>query len=97
MQIKYLGAFPVARCQRLAHNAAMTENIGPSRIAPYPIAVIMERVRLDNRWATEQWEAKGVVRDETPPGSGERVIVRDERVTPGPVPGIRAQAASRRG
>ena len=61
MQIKYLGGFPIARCQRLAQNAAMTENTGPSPIAPYPIAVIMERTRLANRWATERWEAKGVV------------------------------------
>lgn len=53
----------------------------PSRIAPYPIAVVMERVRLSNRWATERWEAKGVVRDVSPPGSGERVIVSDERIT----------------
>jgi hypothetical protein len=53
----------------------------PSRIAPYPIAVIMERVRLANRWATERWEAKGVVRDLAPPGSGERVIVSGERIT----------------
>ncbi len=88
MEIKYLGVFPIARCQRLAQNAAMTENIGPSRIAPYPIAVIMERVRLNNRWATEKWEAKGVVRDETPSGSGERVIVRDERATQVLFPGF---------
>jgi hypothetical protein len=81
LQIKYLGAFPIARCQRLAQNPAMTENAGPSRIAPYPIAVIMERVRLANRWATERWEAKGVVQDPMPPGSGERVIVNDERIT----------------
>jgi hypothetical protein len=50
------------------------------RKAPYPIAVIMERVRLANRWATERWDAKGVVRDASPAGSGERVIVRDERM-----------------
>jgi hypothetical protein len=56
----------------------MAENTSPSRIAPYPIAVIMERVRLTNRWATERWEAKGVVRDVMPAGSGERVIVDDE-------------------
>jgi hypothetical protein len=41
----------------------------------------MERVKLSNRWATERWEAKGVVRDPTPSGSGERVIVSDERLT----------------
>jgi hypothetical protein len=52
-----------------------------SRVAPYPIAVIMERVRLVNRWATERWEAKGVVRDVMPPGASERVIVSDERIT----------------
>lgn len=40
----------------------------------------MERVRLDNRWATERWEAKGVVQDTQPPDSSERVIVSDERM-----------------
>jgi len=59
----------------------MVENAGPSRIAPYPIAVIMERVKLANRWATERWDAKGVVRDLTQPGSSEQVIVSDERTT----------------
>lgn len=57
------------------------DTTSPSRIAPYPIAVIMERVRLANRWATERWEAKGVVRDLSPPGSGERIIVNDEHTT----------------
>jgi hypothetical protein len=60
----------------------------PSRVAPDPIAVIMERVRLANRWATERWEAKGVVRDVMPPGSGERVIVSDERITQIVFPGF---------
>ena len=41
----------------------------------------MERVKLANRWATERWDVKGVVRDTSPPGSGERVIVSDERIT----------------
>jgi hypothetical protein len=81
LQIKYLGANPVARHRRLAHNSTTMDANLPSRTAPYPIAVIMERVRLANRWATERWEAKGVVRDVTPPGSGERVIVNDERIT----------------
>src|SRR5262245_51037022 len=53
----------------------------PRRTAPYPLAVIMERVRLNNRWASERWEAKGVVRDVTDPGSGERVIVSGEAST----------------
>lgn len=29
----------------------------------FPIAVILEKVRLDNRWASEKWEAIGVVAD----------------------------------
>ena len=81
LEIKYLGAFPVARHGPVAHNAGMAEKTGPSRLAPYPIAVIMERMRLANRWETDRWEAKGVVRDESPSGSGERVIVSDERMT----------------
>jgi hypothetical protein len=81
LQIKYLDAFPVARPQGVAHNAAMAESAAPSRLSPYPVAVIMERVRLANRWATDRWEAKGVVRDVTPAGSGEQVIVSDEHVT----------------
>lgn len=79
LQIKYLDVFPVARSRRLAHNSTTMDATPSSRIAPYPIAVIMERVRLANRWATERWEAKGVVRDMSPPGSAERVIVNDER------------------
>lgn len=81
MQIKYLAAFPVACPECVAHNASMLENTAPSRFAPYPIAVIMERVKLENRWGTERWEVKGVVRDASPPGSRERVIVSNERVT----------------
>jgi hypothetical protein len=88
LQIKYLGAFRVAPCRRLAHNSMTMEANPPSRIAPYPIAVIMERVRLANRWNTERWEAKGVVRDLAPPGSGERVIVSDERITQMLFPGF---------
>jgi len=88
LQIKYLDTFPVARRRRRAHNARMVENAGPSRIAPYPIAVIMERVKLANRWATERWDAKGVVRDVMPAGSGERVIVSDENLTQILFPGL---------
>ena len=59
----------------------MAENIASSRIAPYPVAVIMERTLSGHRWASERWEAKGVVRDVMPAGSGERVIVSDEKIT----------------
>jgi hypothetical protein len=57
----------------------MAENTAPNPVAPYPVAVIMERVRLADRWGTERWDAKGVVRDTGPPGTGESVIVADER------------------
>ena len=59
----------------------MTEATSASKLAPYPLAVIMERVKLDHRWASERWEAKGVVRDAMPAGSGERVIVSGEKIT----------------
>ena len=49
--------------------------------ATYRLAIIMERVVLDNRWAAEKWEAKGAVRDVSPPGSAEHVIVREEKLT----------------
>ena len=59
----------------------MTENSAPSRVAPYAIGVIMERVRLNDRWDTERWEAKGVVRDAGAQDAGEQVIFSDERST----------------
>ncbi len=46
--------------------------------ATYPIAVIMERIKLANLWLPYRWEAKGVVRDIFPVGSSDRIIVRDE-------------------
>lgn len=58
----------------------MAETPTPDNRAPYPLAVIMERVRLDDRWASERWEVKGVVQDVMPPGSGDRVIVRDDKI-----------------
>jgi hypothetical protein len=91
LEIKYLGVFPVARRQCLAHNLLMTQHTGPSPIAPYPIAVIMERVKLANRWATERWDAKGVVRDTMPSGSGERVILSSENLTQALFPGFTLQ------
>lgn len=46
-----------------------------SHVTRTTLAVIMERTALHNRWASERWEAKGVVRDATPAGAGSRVIV----------------------
>lgn len=69
----------------------MVEPTRPSPVAPYPIAVIMERLKLANRWATERWDAKGVVRDTLPPGSGERVIMSSENLTHVLFPGFTLQ------
>jgi hypothetical protein len=48
----------------------------------------MERVTLTNRWATERWEAKGVVPDGAASDNGERVIVQEERLTQVLFPGM---------
>jgi hypothetical protein len=49
----------------------MEEDLTPTR--SYPLAVIMQRTLLANKWASEQWEAHGVVRDSR--GGAPRVIV----------------------
>ena len=88
MEIKYLSAFLLRDARAWRTMLFMAERTGPSPIAPYPIAVIMERVKLANRWATERWETKGVMRDIAPPGSGERVILSDESTTQILFPGL---------
>lgn len=60
----------------VAHNGAMSETLSGAR--SYPLAVIMERTALVNRWIDEKWEAKGVVRDPLAAGSAPRVIVEQE-------------------
>jgi hypothetical protein len=47
--------------------------------APYRLAVIMERGRVEGRWAGDTWEAKGIVQDLSPAGSAERVILEDAK------------------
>ena len=54
----------------------------------YPIAVIMERVKLASPWMPYRWEAKGVVRDIFPAGSSASVIVRDEQQLQVVFPGL---------
>ena len=81
MQINYLSVFSVAWMRRPAHNAGMTEGIPPQPATPYPLAVIMERALLANRWGTERWEAIGVVRDNLPAGAAGQVIFRDKHTT----------------
>lgn len=80
LQIKYLDGFPVAPWQGLEHNRFMADTTTLSN-CPYSVAVIMERARLNNRWATEKWEAKGVVLDAQQQDGLERVIVDEESLT----------------
>jgi len=48
----------------------------------------MERLALANRWASEMWEAKGIVQDSSPPGTPHRVIVRSNDLTQVLFPGL---------
>lgn len=66
----------------------MTDAPTIPRAAPYPLAVIMERVCLADRWATEKWEAKEILLDTSPPGSAERVILDDGQTMQVLFPGV---------
>lgn len=46
----------------------------------WPAAVIMERVALDNRWASEQWEARGVVPDLDPKAAPRVILQRPDQM-----------------
>jgi hypothetical protein len=48
----------------------------------------MERLRLGDRWGTEQWEARGVVMRDDPPAGAGQVIFQDERTTQYLFPGF---------
>jgi hypothetical protein len=54
----------------------------------YPIAVVMERVKLASPWMPYRWQARGVVRDILPEGSSASVIVRDEEQLQVVFPGL---------
>lgn len=56
-----------------------------------PVAVVMERTPLVNRWASERWETKGVVRDPEPAGSVPHVIVDNAQCTQILYPGHRIE------
>jgi len=75
----------------LAHNAGVEENLTPT--CSYALAVIMQRTVLANRWASEQWEAKGIVRDSAAAGAAPSVIVAREDMTQMLFPGYRLQLA----
>lgn len=75
----------------MAHNAGMTESATIPGAAPHLFAVIMERVRLPDRWGTEKWEVRGIVPDGLPGGSAEQVIVDDGETKQILFPGMRLQ------
>ena len=61
------------------HNGRVEDALTLSR--SFALAVIMQRTVLTNRWATEQWEATGVVRDNAEAGAPPRVIVERDDLT----------------
>jgi hypothetical protein len=67
------------------------ENLTPTR--SFALAVVMQRTVLDNRWASEQWEAKGVVRDSAESGEAPRVLVERDNITQMLFGGYRLQLA----
>jgi hypothetical protein len=76
----------VERGWRTIH--VMSDAATTPQVAPYPVAVIMERVTLANRWQTERWEAKGVVPDIPGSDRSERVIVQQEGLLQMLFPGL---------
>jgi hypothetical protein len=78
-QIRYLERFRVESVSGRAHNGAVNDDLAPAR--SYALAVIMQRTAINNRWATEQWEAKGIVRDTSAADTPPRVIVQGEGFT----------------
>jgi hypothetical protein len=85
-QIRYLQVFEVVWPSCLAHNHRMSD---ASPQLSYPLAVIMQRTALVNRWVSEKWEAQGVLRDLDALGAGPKVIVEHERLTQMLHPGLR--------
>jgi len=78
LEIRYLPAFRIARPARLSHNARMREDKPTGGTSAFSFAVIMERLRGGDRWATERWEAREIVPDAPAGDRAERVIHRDE-------------------
>jgi Protein of unknown function (DUF3305) len=76
----------VEYASRVAHNRLMSD---ASASRSYALAVIMQRTALVNRWASETWEAKGVLQDLSAPGSPPKIIVQHERLTQVLHPGLR--------
>ena len=75
----------------MAHNAGMAEPSTIPSAAPHLFAVIMERVRMSDRWSTEKWEVRGIVPDGLPAGSAAQVMVDDGETKQMLFPGMRLQ------
>lgn len=64
---------------QLAHNADMSTQDRSAQNASCCVAVVMERVALNNPWVAEQWGVTGVVCNDSPAGTPHRVIVQDDK------------------
>jgi Protein of unknown function (DUF3305) len=61
----------------------------------FRLAVVMERLHGADRWATQRWEAKGVVRDLPAADKAQRVIYADEHTEQILFPGLALRLESR--
>ena len=43
----------------------------------FPVSVVMERVAIDNRWQSEQWQLAGVLPDDAPASASRVLVDRD--------------------
>jgi hypothetical protein len=81
LRIKYLHGAAVEFTAPRGHNRAMFQQLGITGPSSCVVSVIMEHVVLTNQWASERWQAKGVVCDGATAASGERTIVSREDTT----------------
>ena len=66
----------------------MSGNNPAGLVDVFAFAVIMERLAGNDRWATERWEAKGIVPDLPAADNAPRVIYADERTEQMLFPGL---------
>jgi hypothetical protein len=66
----------------------MTESKSAGSANVFLFAVIMERLAGSDRWATERWEARGIVRDAPTADNTQRVIYADDRTEQILFPGL---------
>jgi hypothetical protein len=69
----------------MADNPPMLEPV--PKTWEWPAAVIMARMAIENRWATERWETCGIVRDTDAKGASARIIVQTSDLTQTLYPG----------